>query len=1107
MPTAEPTAEPTAVPTAPPAAEATPVPETNAIWEHGVLSEEREIDYIEPRWLPTDDTVAGKGTSTVRVRVFDDRNLDGAAGQSEGRRVDTLVELIYRRDSGDAVVATYLTNSDSAVATFEELPAGTYLVRTTLPTGYGYTKQGKSMTSLTSSIMQLSSATVQESEPFELEADTLLEMGVGTIKAATLTGRVWVDTNSDGLMDAQEPGLAGAVVEAAGTRNGLVYQTLTDANGNYTFTQLRAGAYDLRFSVPENMAFTISTRNGNANQRSVMTGETQRVGERGVNLNLNANPDLLATNQNIGLMQACSIPVRVFMDVNYNGVYDEGEPAYQDVTVQLRKSGNDDLMGSYKSDESGMVNFVGMRPNRYTLRTVLPDDGSFYTILGEGEGANRMESTRREALLTNFSVAQGESYPIFVGVARFADIRGTAYFDNNFSGTMDEGEDAAQGVRVRLLDAEGEEVAHTTTNASGKYAFRDILPGEYRLAFTAAAGYAFTKPGEGNVAGNTQDGEGETELFLLQAGTQMEAMDAGLILPGVVEGTLYLDLNENGARDLDEPGVNGAALIVMNESGEILRVTQDGTAEYRLDAVIPGTAFLRIELPENGRFLSTEGSGFRVTEDGAAESDWFEVTAHGLTTLNTLSALVYSSLSGTFFEDTNADGVRQEGEQPLPGVSLTLTPARADLAPVYGVSGTDGAFALSDIHPDCYTLQLTLPDGLVISRSESSLPLTAGEDAVETALDLTWGVQLAGESIGLTRPAGISGRVWMDENGNGLLDDGEAGNAGLEVLLTDGAGSTVKTLTTDETGAFADSHVLPGTYSLVFTPDEETEPTLAGDTTFTLEEDGCYYLRDITVDAGDQFSAALLGLSRMGSVSGTVWHDVAGEFSPLSGAAVTLLNASGEPLASAATDDAGAYSFEKLLPGVYQLQVDMPEGEIPVRQGDERLLSSGWGHVMTSSDGRTALSDPFTLKMGVDMDNMDAGAVSPGRIGDFCWLDLNANGLQDDGEGGIPMLQLRLMQQGELVAMTQTDQYGFYVFEDLYPGVYTLSVVLPETLSPTTRREDYTGIVSLLKDDGETVSFTAVSGGHNYNVDLGFLPVVEGVYPEGYGEGEAQIWN
>ena len=69
--------------------------------------------------------------------------------------------------------------------------------------------------------------------------------------------RVWDDQDGDGLQDVGEPGLSGVDVELYSSTGTLLDSTLTDAQGNYSFTQLVAGDYFLRFQRPSGFGATI----------------------------------------------------------------------------------------------------------------------------------------------------------------------------------------------------------------------------------------------------------------------------------------------------------------------------------------------------------------------------------------------------------------------------------------------------------------------------------------------------------------------------------------------------------------------------------------------------------------------------------------------------------------------------------------------------------------------------------------------------------------------------------------------------------------------------------------------------------------------------------
>ena len=205
------------------------------------------------------------------------------------------------------------------------------------------------------------------------------------------------------------------------------------------------------------------------------------------------------------------------------------------------------------------------------------------------------------------------------------------------------------------------------------------------------------------------------------------------------------------------------------------------------------------------------------------------------------------------------------------------------------------------------------------------------------------------------------------------------------------------------------------------------------------------------------------------------------------------------------TDMDGRWSVEGMEAGEYFLKAEFPEGYVPVEPGDVRLTEGGQVSLMETIHGRTGESGAITLRMGTDLLDLNVGSVAPGSLGDLVWLDENGDGLQDSGDGGIPGVTVHLWRNGEEIASTVTDQYGFYRFEDLYPGVYTLTADVTG-LMPTVQRTDIPGIVSVTGET-ESLPVQVTSDSHNYNADLGYVLTIPGAYPEGYGQGATQQWQ
>ena len=166
--------------------------------------------------------------------------------------------------------------------------------------------------------------------------------------------------------------------------------------------------------------------------------------------------------------------------------------------------------------------------------------------------------------------------------------------------------------------------------------------------------------------------------------------------------------------------------------------------------------------------------------------------------------------------------------------------------------------------------------------------------------------------------------------------------------------------------------------------------------------------------------------------------------------------------------------------------------------------------VMDTTEGGSGVSHVFRINMGEDENDMDIGAVKPGMLGDTVWLDENGNGLQDTGEKPIKGVRITLMKNGETIAETITDVYGYFLFTDVYPSNYDVLVEWHEELVPTRYRKDIDLLNSELAESEETSQVirqvNVASNVKNFNFDLGFKLRKEGVYPAEMEPAPTQAW-
>jgi uncharacterized repeat protein (TIGR01451 family) len=106
----------------------------------------------------------------------------------------------------------------------------------------------------------------------------------------------------------------------------------------------------------------------------------------------------------------------------------------------------------------------------------------------------------------------------------------------------------------------------------------------------------------------------------------------------------------------------------------------------------------------------------------------------------------------------------------------------------------------------------------------------------------------------------------------------------------------------------------------------------------------------------------------------------------------------------------------------------------------------------TVTDNQGLTSPPATVTIPVI-------ASPPVQIGDTVFNDVNGNGVQDQGEPGLPKVTVTLTSPGadgilgtpdDPTQTTTTDNNGNYSFPDLPPGNYRVTITPPSGFSPTT---------------------------------------------------------
>ena len=167
-----------------------------------------------------------------------------------------------------------------------------------------------------------------------------------------------------------------------------------------------------------------------------------------------------------------------------------------------------------------------------------------------------------------------------VPLVRTASLGGRVWIDANGNGRQDAQESSLSNVTVRLLDATGAGVATALSDASGAYLFSGLPPSTYAVKFVAPSSYVFTACNVPSVDDSSDSDadpvSGSVTGVVLSAGQVNRSVDAGLYVPAVIKGYLFVDGNNNLVRDADELGIS-SALVRLSVNGVLVDSVSSGT--------------------------------------------------------------------------------------------------------------------------------------------------------------------------------------------------------------------------------------------------------------------------------------------------------------------------------------------------------------------------------------------------------------------------------------------------------------------------------------------------------------------------------------------------
>ncbi|MGM7702002.1 carboxypeptidase regulatory-like domain-containing protein [Pseudalkalibacillus sp. Hm43] len=795
----------------------------------------------------------------------------------------------------------------------------------------------------------------------------------------------------------------------------------TNANGEYSLTEITPGSYTIEFSKVNYITKiqTITINAGEITRRDVfltkvpgsINGTVTESGGGAIN-----NATVLLSDT------AGNVVDDTTTDASGNYSFPSVKPGQYSITVTATNFQSASEGVTVEANSASTVNFV-LEPNPGTVQgKVTNSDGD--PIVGALVEVLNLAGTVISRTITNATgdyllneLAPGDyklrvSKDLFITeILGFTLSAGETEVLNvtlrpnpgTLSGTVTDGNTTTPipNTTVQVINARGVTIETTLTDINGDFSVNKLAPGIYTVTFIA-------------------EGYGSKSV-------------AAKILPGLTT-TLNVDLEKlvgaisGSVSDTAGNPVSGAVMEVFFNNILVASTTSDNNGTYIFNNLIPGAYT-----------VSASKEGFGTETVGAS------VVENEISTANFILTPNPGTLTGSV-ETTTGD--------PIQGAVLTIRDARTGANITQVVTNNLGLYTAIGLAPGNYIVTVQAED--FQTQQKGATILSGQTTTTDFVLE--------------PNPASVTGTII--NSSTGLPITGQM----IEIRVVDLNGNTVTTTFTDLNGQYEVNNLTPGSYGILasatdFQTNSATVMLLPGETTIAnvaltpepgsvigtitdtdgnplsnvvirVVDDTGFLVGTVLTDSNGTyvfdglapgnytitaiaagFQSASTGaivqsnestivnqslVSNPGSISGTVNPVVTGTL-------ITLTTSNGVPIGTTLADSNGAFQFNNLQPDQYIVTATAP-------------------NYQTATAGATVVSDQVTaVAITITPNPAEVGGVITDTSGDPV---TNAAIQVIDGNGTV-------LQTGG------TDQNGQYVIGNLPPGSFTIVVNAQDYSSAT----------------------------------------------------------
>ncbi len=1021
--------------------------------------------------------------SVIGDFVWNDTNYNGLQDANEEGIPD--VKLLLYDKSNNLIAQT--TSSITGEYLFQNIVAGTYYIKIDLPQTYLVSKSNGVDQDLNNDFLTSLSTN---------NFDVLLgidktDIDAGLVKSLELGDFVWEDTNYNGFQDLGEKGIADVVVYLYDENNTLIDSTITIFGGGYKFKGVPATVYKIVFKT--NAEFLPTKRdlvNTNFNSDVDANGSTDFI-------------DFENTNQEFtidaGFIRYASVGDFVWYDSNANGLQDSDEPGTSDLKIYLKDDTNVIIDSTITID--GVYSFKNVFPGKYSVEILLPN-GTKPTQYSTTTNGSVLKKIGSKFETDVFELKSGDALKNLDLGYDFLDgkICGQVWNDADADGQYNIDEELVSNILVSVIDKNGTVLKSTFTDSNGAYCFDSLKRDQYSVVFDITDDLLYTNP---NVGDDNSDsdvisefGQGITDAIILTAGDSISHIDAGILRRSIIGDFVWNDINGNGLQDIDEPGLEGVQIALLDKAGNIIDETFSSTnGAYLFQNVVAGAYRIKLILP-SGYLTSKVGLDSTMNNDVSALlfSNQFEVKIGGDRTDLDVGLIKSLEIGDLVWEDKNGNGIRDAEDVGIADVLITIYDEFGNPASTT-ISDENGFYFLNNVPALSYKVKFIIQDYQATLKNigDPMFDSDINENLETDLINFSDKTKDFTIDAGLYKSSCIGDYIWLDKNEDGLQSTDDLPLKDVLVQLIDFNNVTPTNFVTDSTGKYIFDNLKPGKYVIKVKPSSSYIPTVKGTDSTIDDVNGMYISDTIVVSSGSSFKNYDAGFlyRPLSKICGLTWNDLNGDgvqdaTEPIfPNVAMCLTDSLGNKIRKLKSNSDGLYCTNDIKPGKYKIRYyisDNYQFTFNDIGNDDNIDSDALGII------DSATTDIIILKEGEDQGNINAGITTRSTLGDFVWLDINRDGVQFLNEIGIPNLPISLCDENKVpIAVTTSNEFGKYEFTKVPRGNYYIKF-------PTNPMFDFT-LKDMTSDkgsdvnpDGSTDLIAVIQNIDNNSIDAGYVP-------------------